>query len=143
MCPPSGTDTLTIINSYRRSCAATQLRNEQLQLIQGESSQATNQGLVAATMGIQSVKKCKKRATKRQAKHKLRHHAIDAGGVAFIAIENCGICKVKVRPSMTSTLSTADPTRLRRELDERMKKLESEGTDYNGWIRKSIQPVLD
>jgi hypothetical protein len=36
-----------------------------------------------------------KRATKRQAKHKLRQHAIDAGGVAFIAIENCAICKAK------------------------------------------------
>jgi hypothetical protein len=37
----------------------------------------------------------KKRATKRQAKYKLRQHAIDAGGVVFIAIENCTICKVK------------------------------------------------
>jgi hypothetical protein len=92
-----------IINSYRSHAAATQLQNEQLQIIYGESSQqATNQVLVvAATMGIQSqqregsVKKCKKRATKRQPKHKLRQHAIDAGGVAFIAIENCAICKAK------------------------------------------------
>jgi hypothetical protein len=50
-----GTDTSTIINPYRRSYAATQLQNEQLEFIHGESSQATNQGLVAAaTMGIQS-----------------------------------------------------------------------------------------
>jgi hypothetical protein len=49
-----GTDTLTIINPYRRSYAATQLQNEQLQFIHGESSQATNQGVVAPTMGIQS-----------------------------------------------------------------------------------------
>jgi hypothetical protein len=43
-------------------------------------------------MGIQSqqcegsVKKCKKSATKRQAKHKLRQHAIGAGGVEFFSI---------------------------------------------------------
>jgi hypothetical protein len=42
-----------------------------------------------------TAKKCKKRATKRQAKYRLRQHAIDAGGVAFIAIENCAICKAK------------------------------------------------
>jgi hypothetical protein len=79
-----------VINPY--SNVARQLRMEQ---------QATNQ-VVAATMGIQSqrregaVKKCKKRATKLLAKHKLsRQQAIDAGGVAFIAIEHCAICKAK------------------------------------------------
>jgi hypothetical protein len=231
------TDTSTIINPYRSSYAATQLRNEQLQLIHGESSQATNRGLFAKrTMGIQSqqregsVKKCKKRATKLLVKHKLsRQQAIDAGGVAFIAIEHCAICKAKhlnargiktripkrshhkacsknlktrgtsemtvfvnkeaarnvaanraaianktvhksqkdvsstyqgffaertnhrrtkttamVQPSMTSTLSTAvpiaDPARLRRELDKRMKKKEAEGDDY-GWLHQKKYPV--
>jgi hypothetical protein len=37
----------------------------------------------------------KKSATQFLAKHKLRQHAIDAGGVAFIAIEHCAICKAK------------------------------------------------
>jgi hypothetical protein len=37
----------------------------------------------------------KKRATKLLAKHKLSQHAIDAGGVAFIAIQHCTICKAK------------------------------------------------
>ena len=80
-----------VINPY--SNVARQLRMEQ---------QATNQ-VVADTMGIQlqrrerAVKKCKKRATKLLAKHKLsRQQAIDAGGVAFIAIEqHCTICKAK------------------------------------------------
>jgi hypothetical protein len=64
--------------------------------------QATNQGLVAASIGIQSqqcersVKEGKERATRRQAKgKKVRQHAIDVEGVAFIAIENCAICKMK------------------------------------------------
>jgi hypothetical protein len=58
-----------IINPH--SHAATQLRNEQLELMQRESSQATNQAVAATDMGIQSqqregaIKKCKKRATKR------------------------------------------------------------------------------
>jgi hypothetical protein len=28
-------------------------------------------------------------------KHTLRQHAVDAGGVAFIAIENCAVCKAR------------------------------------------------
>ena len=95
-----------LISSWRRLSTPTGAMQQQhslIQIIQGESSQqATNQVLlVATTRGIQSqnregsVKKCKKRATKRQPKHKLRQHAIDAGGVAFIAIENCAICKAK------------------------------------------------
>jgi hypothetical protein len=95
----TATHAAAIINPC--SHAATQLRNEQLELMQRESSQATNQVVVATDMGIQSqqregaIKKCKKRATKRLTKHALRQHPIDAGGVAFVAIENCAICKAK------------------------------------------------
>ena len=218
-----------VINPY--SNVARQLRMEQ---------QATNQ-VVAATMGIQSqrregaVKKCKKRATKLLAKHKLsRQQAIDAGGVAFIAIEHCTICKAKdlnargiktripkrshnkacsknlktrgtsemtvfvnkeaarnlaanrapitnktfdksqkdvsstyqgffaertkrvmVRHSAatatataastglstsTAMVSIADPASLRRELDRRMKKIESQGNDYN-WLAQKKYPA--
>ena len=49
-----------------------------------------------------------------------------------------------IPPSATTagtTASIADPTSLRRELDERMKTLESEGDAMTtiGWIKKSIQ----
>jgi hypothetical protein len=58
--------------------AATQLRKEQRQLLYGEeSSQATTNQLVAATMDIQSERRK------------------DAGGVAFISIETCAVCKAK------------------------------------------------
>jgi hypothetical protein len=94
------THAAAIINPY--SHAAIQLRNEQLEFMpQRESSQATNLVVVATEMGVQSqqrmgaVKKCKKMGTKRLTKHALRQHPIDAGGVAFIAIENCAICKAK------------------------------------------------
>ena len=212
-----------IINPY--SDEATQLRKEQLRLSQ-----------VAATMGIQSqrrqgaVKKCKKHGTKLLTKHSRTQYSIDAGGVAFIAIENCAICKAKhlnsrgiitripkrahhracsknlttrgasertvfvnqeaarnlaanraaianrtstyqgffalganhrptngvtttARPSTTTATATAspgfsttcnvliaDPTSLRRELDERMKKLESEGADYH-WLGQKKYPA--
>jgi hypothetical protein len=86
------------VNVNPCSHAATQPRNEQLESsMQRESSQATNQAAVATDMGIQSqqrmgaVKKCKKRATKRLTKHALRQHPIDAGGVAFVAVENCAV----------------------------------------------------
>jgi hypothetical protein len=64
-------------------------------------SQATNQVAVATDMGIQmqqregAIKKCKKRAAKRLTTHAVRQHPVDAGGVAFIGIENCAICKAK------------------------------------------------
>ena len=203
-------------------------------------SQATNQVVTNQvandTMGIQSqrregaVKKCKKRGTKLLTKHKLRQHAINAGGVAFISIENCAVCKAAnlnakgiktripkrahhkacpknlktrgtsemtvfvnkeaarnlaanraaipnttvaksqkefsssgffaertnqvtktVRPSTSSTstiatattVSIADPSSLRRELDERIKKLESKGDDYNWLDKKGIHLLLD
>jgi hypothetical protein len=52
-----------------------------------------------------------------------------------------------VWPSMTSTLSTAvsiaDPARLRHELDEQMKNWRVKVTTRIGWIRKSIELVLD
>jgi hypothetical protein len=59
---------------------------------------------------------------------------------------NCRRTKTSamVQPSMTSTLSTAvliaDPARLRCELDERMKKLESEGGNYD-WLDQKKYPV--
>ena len=233
---------VVITNPYKTSInAAThqqQLRREQLEL------QARNQ-VAAATMGIQSqrregaVKNCKKRATQLIKKHKVvRQCAIDAGGVAFVAIEHCAICKAKhlnasgiktriprrahhkacvknlktrgtsemtvfvnkeaarnlasnraaienktvgksqkdvssayqgffaVRPSSTTATITAtatptcnttaskstgrsattaitsiaDPTSLRRELDERMKKLGSEGDDYY-WLYQKKYPA--
>jgi hypothetical protein len=40
----------------------------------------------------------------------------------------------------TAALSIADPTSLRRELDERMKKLESEGNDYC-WLEQAKYPA--
>jgi hypothetical protein len=52
-------------------------------------------------MGIQlqwregAVKKSKNGAIELLAKNNLRQHAVDAGGVAFIAIEHCAICKAK------------------------------------------------
>jgi hypothetical protein len=217
----SSTNASATINPNPYSSAARQLTKERLELVHGES--ATNQ-VVAATMGIQSqmrggaIKKCKKRGTTLQAKHRLTQHAIVAGGKAFIAIENCPICRAKhlnlmgnpirvprrshhvkcpknlktrgasemtvfvnkeaarnlaanraaivnatstyqgffaagttnhrrtVRPStttstaMSSAVSIADPTCLRRELDERMKKLESEGADYH-WLDKKKYPA--
>jgi hypothetical protein len=218
--------TPAIMNPYSK--AATNFRKEQQRQLL--SSQATNQA--AATMGIQSqrregaVKKCKKRGTKLLTKHSRSQYAINAGGVAFISIENCVICKAKhlnqripkrahhkacpknlktrgasertvfvnqvaarnlaanraaianrtsttyqgffavgtnhrpinrvtttVRPltatatatattglSTTTAVSIADPTSLRRELDERMKKLESEGTDYH-WLDQKKYPA--
>jgi predicted aconitase len=96
----TATHAAAIINPC--SHAAMQLRNKQLEFMQQrESSQATNQVVVATEMGVQSqqrmgaVKKCKKMGTKRLTKHALRQHPIDAGGVAFIAIENCAICRAK------------------------------------------------
>lgn len=52
-------------------------------------------------MGIQSqrregaVKKCKKRGTRLLTSHSCTQYALDAGGVAFLSIENCDICKAK------------------------------------------------
>jgi hypothetical protein len=171
-----------------------------------------------------------KRATKLKSKHSRTQYAIDAGGVAFIQIENCAICKARhltargiptrvpkrrhhkacplntktrgasertvfvnneaarnlaanraaianktsgsayqgffavgtnhrrtttVGPStatatatatastglsITTAVSISDPTSLRRELDERMKILESEGTDYH-WLDQKKYPA--
>jgi hypothetical protein len=63
-------------------------------------------------MGIQSqrregaIKKCKKRGTKLKTKYSRTQYAIDAGGAAFISIENCDICKAK------HLISIGIPTRI-------------------------------
>jgi hypothetical protein len=69
----------------------------QYQLLYSELAQTTNQ-VVTATAGIEfsqrreeAVKKRKKRGTK----HNRTQYSIDAGGVAFISIVNCDICKAK------------------------------------------------
>ena len=87
-----------IVNPYSKNAATSQL----LKIYYGHS-QATNpvsnQVVADDIMGVQSqqregaVKKCKKRGTKLLAKHKFRQHAINVGGVAFISIENCAVCK--------------------------------------------------
>jgi hypothetical protein len=73
----------------------------QYQLLYSELAQATNQ-VVTATTGIQFsqrregvVKKRKKRCTRLLTKHSRTQYSIDAGGVAFISIVNCDICKAK------------------------------------------------
>ncbi len=46
----------------------------------------------------------------------------------------------KLETTVSTAMSIADPTCLRRELDERMKKLESEGDDYY-WLDQKKYPA--